>query len=593
MTCFAQTAYAGLCRLLHRLPGACDIRLHCIVAIEPQRLRIPARLPREMLVRWLDPVDEPALLALRPALGVPYAARFAEGHRCAGAFLPGGGGLRLVAFVWVLHGPARMPTSFGCAWDVSSTMAWLYDLHSSPGVLGALPHLYLFMRRNSPRSGCLHWLGQNDFENLRSRMAHLSLGFNVCALLWSLRCGSWYHLSRSRTAPHWRRHGEGSAIPLPLFLAPASVPRDALPFGRSDLRLQCTCGAAAALLDGVAACSACGRVLGREHDGVLDEGAHMSYWGEVPQAAMQALLQRARAEGWRSAVAASLPPSLHRYVTAPDRAAFHEILPVAAGARLLDVGAGWGSIAVPLARQYQVVALEGVAERAQFIALRQQQDHLERLTVVRGEIHGTNLAPHQFDAIIANGVLEWSALQEWRDPPRAVQLRFLVRLRELLGPGGCLYVGIENRFGWAMLRGGTDHSGLRYTSLLPRWAAHRVCLSSHQYRAQANHGYRTYTYSHRGYCKLFAEAGLRVESSWVSPGGYNAPSRLIPLHPRAVHFSASRRDRSPLRAWLHAATWQEPALRWLGSDFVFLLRSTAASAIPAPPVPPEQDRAHA
>lgn len=572
----APLLYRALQRLLHRLPGGCQLRIHYVVALRPAQLRLPPRLPREMSVRWLTPADEPSLQQLRPAIGVPYRERFQSGHRCIGAFLPEASSVRLVAFLWILRGPARMPASFGCAWDLSATIAWLYDLYSSSGVVGAMPHLYQFLRQNPPSPHLTHWMGQHDLGNHRSRMAHLSLGFSVRALLWSARCGRWLHLSRAASSPHWRLHPQAAAIPLPLFVANDPVP---LEFHEpaASLQLQCGCGSEVSFRDGAAVCGACGQRLGAECDGVFELGAALPYWGELPQHEMQALLHQAEVSGWRSAVHDRLAPRLADYITGRSRAAFRELLPLREGARVLSVGAGWGSLAAPMASHYNVVALEGVTERARFIALRRRQDQLSRLTVIRGKMQQACLAPRQFDAVIANGVLEWSALEDLHDPPRQVQLRFLVRLRELLRPGGFVYIGIENRFGWPALRGAVDHSGMRYTSVMPRFLAHQLCLRGRGYRAASNAGFRTYIYSYRGYRRLFAEAGLQIEASWVSPGGYNCPTRLVPLHPDAIRFATRRRQALWPRAWLKATVAQVWIWRWLGSDFVFLLRATAAA----------------
>ncbi len=584
----SQLAYRGAQTLLRHLGGSGQLCIHHVIAVTPEQLRLPARLPRELRVRELTAEDVSGIEALRRASGVAYGERLRCGHRAAGAFLPASGGQRLVAFVWVVPGPARLPNSFGCAWQIPAAVAWLYDLYSDPGVLGTVPHLYQYLRQRPPVAGLRCLMGQNDFDNLRTRRAHASLGYRVKAELWTLRRGSaCLHWVRWRQRPHWRWLGSGAAIPLAEFLAGEAWPAAT---ARCGLWLQCVCGAEVALSGERFVCSHCGRELGVRRGGVADAGRAMSYWGEIPQAEMQKLLSQAEDEGWRAVVRQRLPARLAEYVASRSRAGFHEVLPLPPRARVLDVGAGWGSIAAPLARRYEVLALEGVEERARFIALRQRQDGLEQLSVVRGEIHSTPLASRQFDAVIANGVLEWSALLDTNDPPRAVQLRFLLRLRELLRPGGIIYLGIENRCGWEALRGATDHSGLPYTSLMPRWLAHRICLRRQTYRADVNSGYRTYTYTYRGYLRLFGEAGLGLRASWVSPWGYNSPGKLVPLHAAAIRFGASRWGR---RAWLRHWTAQPWIWRWLGSDFVFLLQAVEEIALTPKPQDRQPERAHA
>lgn len=593
----AQFAYRRLQSLLRLTRGACAFRIHYLIAISPSRLRVPPRAPRGLYIRALHSSDLDHLRLLRPATGVSYAERLRQGHRCLGAFLPGASssaGDRLVAFVWVVRGPVRLPASFGCSWHISASMAWLYDLYSDAGVLGAVPHLYLYLQQHPSGAALQWWLGQTAFENRRSRLTHLSLGYQVLATLWTGKFGRrWWHLSRARVPSprRWRAHASGAAIPLPLFAAHAASPPASggtTPASVPGWRLQCACGAELPLSGPAFLCPDCGSMLGRRRGGVAEVGPPTPYWGELPPDRMRALLRFAAASGWRAAIRQHLSASLQRYVADPERAAFHELLPISPGARVLDVGAGWGSIAAPLARRFHVVALEGVPERARFIALRARQDGLHRLATVCGNVHNARLACAQFDAIVANGILEWSALFDPNLPPRAAQLQFLARLRELLRPGGCLYLAIENRCGWAVLRGAMDHSGLRYTSLLPRWLAHQVCRR--HYRADNNTGYRTYTYSFRGYARLFAEAGFNVAASWTSPAGYNLPGKLLPPHTPALRFASAGRCRPWRGRALHALADHGWVLRCLASDFVFLLRPACVSAAPDSP---SQRSAHA
>jgi SAM-dependent methyltransferase len=293
---------------------------------------------------------------------------------------------------------------------------------------------------------------------------------------------------------------------------------------------------------------------------------------------MHTLLRASAQLGWRKAARQLLSSELYSYVASPTRAAFQTVLPIPKGGTLLDVGAGLGGIATELAHRYHVVALEGVRERTDFIAIRKLQDQLGTLTIWNADLNSIRLAPSQFDGVIVNGVLEWVGLFDKSMPPQDVQAQFMDRLRELLRPNGKIYLAIEGRFGWSQLAGLPDHSGLSYTSLMPRWLARIVCRYSSAYRSNSNDGYRTYTYSYYGYRKLFQRAGLRLSATYVCTLGYNDPTDLVALKTSALREWA-RRDSlhstlaGKVRAGLKQILAQEWVWRVFGGDFIFILES--------------------
>jgi len=285
-------------------------------------------------------------------------------------------------------------------------------------------------------------------------------------------------------------------------------------------------------------CTKCGPV-GRLIDGLPCFADPTYYWGEIPREEMELLGRLAKDMGWRAAVETVIQQeSLRQYICDPGRADFHFLWDLPPTASVLDVGAGWGTIASQLGRRFaRVVAIEGVLDRARFIRTRLAHSAQDNVCVICADFLRLPLAPRQFDAVVLNGVLEWVGLATTQESPRNLQLRFLRRVGELLKTSGFVCLGIENRVGLAALRGSRDHSGLPFTSLMPRWAADLWCrwLGQHR-RSSANVGYRTYTYSLPGYRRLLTEAGfrrLRVFQAW---NGYNAPGVLVPLdEPRMLH----------------------------------------------------------
>jgi ubiquinone/menaquinone biosynthesis C-methylase UbiE len=196
--------------------------------------------------------------------------------------------------------------------------------------------------------------------------------------------------------------------------------------------------------------------------------------------------------------------------------------------RCLDLGSGWGAISFPLTSFFdEVVSLERVSLRMEFQKNRAREDDAETIRFVAADMLSLPFRENQFDLVAANGVLEWTAFSH-SDNPRSLQLRFLREIRRCLKSGGCLYIGIENRFGLNYLLGAKDHTSLRFTGILPRRISNLIV--SRLLREEGWSRYHTYTYSIKGYTSLLEEAGFgEVRSYWVYPS-YNYPKFAGELH---------------------------------------------------------------
>jgi len=305
--------------------------------------------------------------------------------------------------------------------------------------------------------------------------------------------------------------------------------------------LRCAdCGGALQCGGEQVACSACGGSWPVRH-GIpfFDDGS--PYWGEIPQENMQQVVALARGGDWRG-VESYLDenfPKRKTFVYGDARADWRFLLPVEPGWRVLELGCGWGTHTMALARNgAEVFSQDATAERVEFLRHWSRRQGCGNVHPIVCRAPRLPYAEESFDLVVMNGFLEWVACA-YPDNinPRQAQIQFLESIRKLLKPGGYIYVGIENRIANQYFRGSLDHSGFKYTSLMPRAVANWYC------RRKKGQGYREYTYTRRGYDKLVARAGYSNMRFFVPIPSYNVPETIVPFQdmPRAMrYFKESR-----------------------------------------------------
>lgn len=266
-------------------------------------------------------------------------------------------------------------------------------------------------------------------------------------------------------------------------------------------------------------------------NGIPDFVGSFEYWGEINPWAMKKVLETARKEGYLSALSEFVIENerLGRYLLSSVRSdwIFH-CLDYKRSKTCLDTGSGWGTLSRSLLNYFdEVWSLEAVWERIKFQEIMKSQGKLDGLNLVRSLAHKLPFADNYFDLVVANGMLEWVSLGDIYKNPMEVQLDFLNETYRVLKDGGCLYIGIENRVAYRNFLGERDHSGLPFTSIMPRRLSSLiVSLTSSAYEKRLYekkvNAYRTYTYTLPGYLKLLRKAGFsKVDFYWTS--NYNYP----------------------------------------------------------------------
>jgi precorrin-6B methylase 2 len=195
-----------------------------------------------------------------------------------------------------------------------------------------------------------------------------------------------------------------------------------------------------------------------------------------------------------------------RYHFSYQRANLLRPLHIAAGARVLDVGAGSGALTRYLGEQgARVVALEGNPARAEAAALRCQD--LDDVEILCGTLHDLD-ATERFDVVLLVGVLEYAGAALGGGGGAPAMLR---QARSHLHDDGAVIVAIENQLGLKYLLGAReDHLG-------------RPWVGVDGYPGQA--GVRTWT--RRMLSSMLDGAGLEHQH-WLAPfPDYKLPTVVI------------------------------------------------------------------
>lgn len=286
-------------------------------------------------------------------------------------------------------------------------------------------------------------------------------------------------------------------------------------------------------------CPVCKGTL-KEADGALSCASCGARWpvsdgipcflttGELPEyqlsADMAGLVRQARALGWRLALEEHLGQAGKRrayaqeYVSSEARADFRFLMQLPEQPTVLDIGSGWGNIAVAFARQArQVFAIDTTLPSLQFVQERAAQEGLTNVLPAVGDAVTLPLLDGCCDAVLMVGVLEWVAWGRIGMLPEQAQQAALNEAYRVLKPGGQLYIGIENRYSIKSFLGFREpHTSLRFISLLPRslaqWYSH----------AARRRPFREYTYSEAELTRRLRDAGfVRVERYYPLPSYQN------------------------------------------------------------------------
>lgn len=263
-------------------------------------------------------------------------------------------------------------------------------------------------------------------------------------------------------------------------------------------------------------------------DGIVTETQSAGSYSDIPAEQTKTLLSRLAVQPWRQVVKALYEhqnPWLYRIVTDPSRATPMELFEIHPDCCCLDVGSGWGQLAVPMsAAGCRVVALDLTLERLRALRYIAGQEGVT-LSLAKGNILSFPFREGTFDIALFNGALEWVGTGRGAaQTVRQCQVAALRRAAAALKTGGIVYIGIENSLGLKYLMGARDdHTSLPFFSFRSEEEAEAILRDLGGDRTP------TKTWGLGQLKLLAAEAGLAVQSVYGCFPDYKLPRHLVPL----------------------------------------------------------------
>lgn len=248
---------------------------------------------------------------------------------------------------------------------------------------------------------------------------------------------------------------------------------------------------------------------------------------DLPDEVMDKILERIKKEPWRKVVFEEVLPIsefLYHIMTDTSRADGQYLLPLKKGSLVADIGAGYGTFAIPLAKRgIKVLAIDPSPKRLEF--LKQcaiQEGVFKNINLIIAIAQKLPIKDKKCDVAIMNGVLEWVGEYSKEEDVLSSQKKALKEVYRILEKSGVFYLGIENREGLKYLLGAPeDHSAIPYISLLSRTDADIVSRSINK------KPYKTHTYNKKEYFNLLKEAGFRKTESYAALPDYKLPKAFF------------------------------------------------------------------
>lgn len=200
-------------------------------------------------------------------------------------------------------------------------------------------------------------------------------------------------------------------------------------------------------------------------------------------------------------------------------------------ATILDIGAGYGALSIPLAKESRkVISCDILDYSLKAIQYRAMGNNIDNIDTIRIDAFNSPFLPFKgetFDMVVLNGVLEYAGYTRSANP-EDIQLTILGEVNRLLKPSGIFYLAIENRFAINYIFGGRGHDGLFFSSLLPK------SLANIYSKLMTGNQYRMYELSYPALKSALQVTGFKNVTFHCGIRSYNRPRHIVSIEDRRL-----------------------------------------------------------
>jgi len=220
----------------------------------------------------------------------------------------------------------------------------------------------------------------------------------------------------------------------------------------------------------------------------------------------------------------------YNYIVDESRADWLIYLPTLKNSIVLDIGSGWGNIAIMLAKRCEkYYCCDANVYNLRLLNSRLRDNNINNTELFQYDANDILKLPFNdksVDVVILNGVLEWMGNIEHKLSPRQIQIMALKEINRVLKKDGIVFIGIENRYAMGHLLGARPHGEIPFIGLLPRFLSNIIT----KLKTGKRHG--TYIYSVAGYRKLLHRANFKMQTAFLAFPDYRFPNTIVPLKPK-------------------------------------------------------------